>query len=111
MKLCLTSSQISLEKSSKPAKSSRLMLWLTEKKPILRRKRRKMDLLVYTRASSCVRRSKNNSRNVNVIANKNLRAVWPKVPEELLEPVALKVIARRRQGLVKVQRQKMRSNL
>ena len=80
-------------------------------KPILQRRKRMMVQLEYIRASSCAKKSKNNSRSVNVNANKKLQARQLEVPEELLEPVALKVVAGRRQGVVQVPRQKMRNNL
>ena len=74
--------------------------------PILIRKRKRMVQLEFTRASSCARRSKNKARSANVIARLRFQASRP----EVLAVVPLQLIARRKEGLAKVLRQKTRSN-
>ena len=105
-KPCPTSSQISLEKFSRQARSSRLTPRPSMMAPILIRKRKRMVQLEFTRASSCARRSKNKARSANVIARPRFQASRP----EVLAVVPLQLIARRKEGLAKDPRQKTRSN-
>ena len=77
--------------------------------PILIRKRKRMVQLEFTRASSCARRSKNKARSANVIARPRFQASRPEVLA-VVPPVALQLIAGRKEGLAKDPRQKTRNN-
>lgn len=104
---CPISSQISSELYSNPARSSRLMLRPTKKKPILVRKRKMMAPSEYTRASSCARKSKNKPRSANVIARVVINLKTSKLK---IAVVPLLAKPGRRVRLVEVLKQKMRSS-
>ena len=108
-KQCPTSLQISLEKYSRRARSSRLTPRLYMMAMIQIRKRKKKAQLESTRASSCARRSKNRARNANEIARQRFQARQPEV-RAVVPRAVLQVITRRKERLAKDLRQKMRNN-